>query len=84
MRSLIAGAAGFIGSNLRGRLASEGHEVVGLDDLSDGTLETWRAVQEVLFVEADLRDGATVLAAARGCGTIFHHGAMRSVPRSIA
>jgi hypothetical protein len=58
--------------------------VVGLDDLSDGTLENLAAVPKVLFVEADRRNGAGVLAAARGCGTILHQGAMRSVPRSIA
>src|SRR5512132_2653203 len=37
MRALVTGAAGFIGSHLAGRLLAEGHTVVGLDDLSEGT-----------------------------------------------
>lgn len=35
MRILIAGSAGFIGSALAERLASEGHVVMGIDNLSD-------------------------------------------------
>lgn len=36
MRIIITGAAGFIGSNLTLRLLSQGHEVVGVDNLSYG------------------------------------------------
>jgi nucleoside-diphosphate-sugar epimerase len=81
---LVTGAAGFIGSHLCRRLVADGHDVVGLDDLSDGTIENLAAVPDVRFVEADLRDEGAVRAAADGCGVIFHQGAMRSVPRSIA
>jgi dTDP-glucose 4,6-dehydratase len=36
MRVLITGAAGFLGSHLTDRLLSEGHTVVGIDNLSTG------------------------------------------------
>ena len=81
---LVTGAAGFIGSHLCRRLVAEGHEVVGLDDLSDGKLDNLAGVPEVRFVEADLRDEDAVRVAADGCAVVYHQGAMRSVPRSIA
>ena len=81
---LVTGAAGFIGSHLCRRLVGDGYEVVGLDDLSDGNMDNLADVPDVRFVEADLRDEAAVRVAADGCDVIFHQGAMRSVPRSIA
>jgi UDP-glucose 4-epimerase len=36
MRTLVTGAAGFIGSNLVDRLLADGHQVVGIDNLSTG------------------------------------------------
>ena len=36
MRALVTGAAGFIGSTLVDRLLDDGHEVVGIDNLSSG------------------------------------------------
>lgn len=38
LRIVVAGAAGFIGSHLCDRLISEGHEVIGLDNLMTGSL----------------------------------------------
>ena len=83
-RVLVTGAAGFIGSHLCRRLVADGVAVVGFDDLSDGSLENLRDTPEVDFVEADLRDEAAVADAARGCTAIYHQGAKRSVPRSMA
>lgn len=39
MRTLIAGAAGFLGSHLTDRMLAEGHLVIGVDNLSTGSQE---------------------------------------------
>jgi UDP-glucose 4-epimerase len=83
VRVLVTGAAGFIGSHLCRRLASEGHEVIGFDDLSAGTLDNLVDVRDVHFVQGDLRDEALVPRVVRGCHVILHHAARKSVPRSV-
>jgi len=83
MRALVTGAAGFIGSHLCRRLVADGHEVLGLDDLSEGTLDNLADVPDAAFLEADLRDEQSVIRAADGVDVIFHQGAKRSVPRSL-
>ncbi len=45
MRALVTGAAGFLGSHLCERLVADGHDVVGLDDLSSGHLANLAAVR---------------------------------------
>src|SRR5437868_6209951 len=83
MRTLVTGAAGFIGSHLCRRLVAEGHDVVGLDDLSEGRLDNLSDSPEVALVEADVRDEGAVARAASGCDVLFHQAAKRSVPRSL-
>lgn len=41
MRILLSGAAGFVASNLADQLIEDGHEVVGIDDLSTGRLDNF-------------------------------------------
>ena len=38
VKTLITGAAGFIGSNLVDRLLADGHEVIGIDNLQVGSI----------------------------------------------
>jgi UDP-glucose 4-epimerase len=47
VRSLVTGAAGFIGSNLVDRLLADGHDVVGIDNLSTGHVDNLTAAWEV-------------------------------------
>jgi UDP-glucose 4-epimerase len=43
MRIVVTGVAGFLGSHLLDRLIAAGHRVVGIDNLSMGTLDNIRA-----------------------------------------
>lgn len=57
MRILLTGAAGFLGSHLAERLLREGHEVVGVDNLSTGqsrNLERLRRYPHFSFLRADV------------------------------
>lgn len=59
---LVTGCAGFIGSNLTGRLLSEGYFVVGLDNLNDYYNPAWKlenlakfkANKNFIFVKGDI------------------------------
>ena len=53
-RVMVTGAAGFIGGNLCRRLLEEGYDVVGIDNLSAGTLANLPA--GIDFYEEDIRD----------------------------
>ncbi len=86
---LITGGAGFIGSNLADRLASQGQEVLVLDNLSrpgvDANLD-WlkrRHPRLVSSVIADIRDFATVERAARDAVAVFHFAAQVAVTTSM-
>jgi UDP-glucose 4-epimerase len=47
MRFLVTGAAGFIGSTLVDRLLADGHDVVGLDDMSSGKMANLASARDV-------------------------------------
>ena len=81
MRVLVTGAAGFIGSQLSRRLSTFA-EVVGLDDLSTGSLDNL-ADADIRLVEGSILDPDVLRQAADGCSAIVHLAARPSVPRSI-
>ena len=57
MRTLVTGAAGFIGSTLVDRLLGDGHEVVGLDNLTSGreaNLDVAGQNPKFTFIKADI------------------------------
>lgn len=85
MKCLVTGGAGFIGSHIVAQLLAEGHEVRILDNFSSGKRQNIRPFDgSVELAEADLRDADAVRVAVNGMEIIFHHGAVPSVPRSIA
>lgn len=59
MKILLTGAAGFLGSHLSERLVLEGHHVIGLDDLSTGSLKNLQNLRDnsnFTFIEHDVRE----------------------------
>jgi UDP-glucose 4-epimerase len=87
VRTLVTGAAGFIGSTLVDRLLADGHSVVGVDDLSSGNslnivgAERHDAYE---FAKADIVDADLLgLIADTSPEVIFHLAAQISVFRSV-
>ena len=81
---LVTGVAGFIGSSLVEALVERGDQVRGVDNFLTGKRENLASFRErVDFREVDLRDAAAMLEACQGVDTIFHQGALPSVPRSV-
>lgn len=79
---LVTGGAGFIGSHLAEALVSRGDSVRIVDNLSSGLIANVPPGAE--FIEGDLTDPATAVAAVAGCDIVLHQAAIPSVPRSIA
>lgn len=94
LKTLITGAAGFIGSHLTDRLLGEGRRVVGLDNLCNfydparkrQNLRKASAGGQFALIEADIRDREAVMAALRTHqpSTVIHLAAMAGVRPSIA
>ena len=88
-RVLITGGAGFIGSNLADRLATDGHEVVIYDALARAGVErnlAWlqqRHGARIIPVIADIREEARLAEATRGCAVVFHLAAQVAVTTSM-
>lgn len=80
---LVTGGAGFIGSNLAGRLLDEGHEVVVFDNLSSGYQQNLTSLPGARFVEGDVRDSVLLQDAMKGADAVFHLAASVGNTRSI-
>jgi CDP-paratose 2-epimerase len=86
---LVTGGAGFIGSNLADRLASEGHQVVVFDALARDGVErnlAWLRARHPTLVSAvigDIRDQDALADVARDASAVFHLAAQVAVTTSL-
>jgi UDP-glucuronate decarboxylase len=63
MQIILTGAAGFLGSHISDRLIKEGHSVIGLDDLSTGSLANLEHLidnPKFSFFEHDVREAVLI------------------------
>ena len=81
MRFLITGAAGFLGTPLANSLVSNGHSVVGLDDLSTGDPD--RLSPEVHLVRGDINDRPKLWTLLQDVDCVYHLAARVIVPESL-
>jgi UDP-glucose 4-epimerase len=87
VRTLVTGAAGFIGSTLVDRLLADGHSVIGVDDLSSGRSTNLGPAERhdvFEFAKADIVDADLIgLLADTRPEAVFHLAAQISVSRSV-
>ena len=86
MKAVVTGGAGFIGSHLVERLISGGHEVVVLDDLSNGRSGNLAGVDgdpKFTFRQADIADYDSVKGFFTGVDWVFHLAALADIVPSI-
>jgi len=81
MKILVTGGAGFIGSALANHLASLGHRVRVIDDLSSG--DPSALATAVAFTRGDVRDIPKLWTLLREVEVVFHLAARVSVSESI-
>ncbi len=81
MKMLVTGVAGFLGSALAQQLLENGHEVLGLDDLSTGKEENIPG--GVVFELGDMLDRHKLWTLLQGVECVYHLAAKVSVQESI-
>lgn len=83
MKCLVTGGAGFIGSNVVGRLLERGHEVTVLDNCSTGYAANLDPYPDADFVYGDIRDGVLLDKVVAGMDAVFHLAASVGNKKSI-
>lgn len=89
MRILITGGAGYIGTHLVVAMLESGHDVVVLDNLSTGNLETLAraerlAGRRVDYHHGDVADASAVAHALDGVEVVFHLAGSKQVAESVS
>jgi nucleoside-diphosphate-sugar epimerase len=81
---LVTGGAGFIGSHITEALVKRGERVRVLDNLLTGKRENLaHLMNQIEFIEGDIRHPEQTRAAMEGVNIVFHQAAIPSVPRSV-
>ncbi len=89
MKSLVTGAAGFIGSHLAETLIAEGHQVIGVDcfidyysrEIKESNLEALRGNPDFTFIEDSLLN-LDLQKLLQGVDYVFHQAAQAGVRAS--
>lgn len=89
-RSLVTGAAGFIGSHLVEELCRQGVQVRALARYTSRGFRGWLDEVDNLYADqietvfGDVRDPEQMRTVANGCDTVFHLAALVGIPYSYA
>jgi len=86
MKALITGGSGFIGSHLADLLVKSGHEVVVIDNLSNGRLDNIQHLiqhKNFKFYELDIINLADIKPMFKGTDWVFHLAGMADIVPSI-
>jgi len=86
MKALVTGGAGFIGSHLSEQLLAQGHEVVIVDDLSNGrqkNLDSFKGNSRLIFHQVDIRKPEILKPCFRGVDWVFHLAGLADIVPSI-
>ena len=76
MRALVTGAAGFVGSHLVEHLLADGHDVLGIDDLSTGQMSNLPTGHSGFrLVQGTILDGSLVDDLVSDVDVVFHMAA---------
>lgn len=86
MKAVVTGCAGFIGSHLTDLLLSEGHSVIGIDNLCNGHIRNLKDAQkssQFQFVKADIRNPQDLDGHFNDADWVFHLAALADIVPSI-
>lgn len=84
MKVLVTGGAGFIGSHIVEKFSKNGHSVIVIDNLSSGSLENIKGLENVKFYEIDIRDKRLIdIFLAEKPDLVYNEAAQISVTESI-
>jgi len=72
MKTLVTGAAGFVGSELVRQLTAAGRPVMAFDNLATGSWNNLDGLEPVECIEGDVRDAEAVRRAMRDVASVYH------------